>query len=287
MQRNMIEIFRKNISEESSTLSFGFAGREQCMPGHSFGPAKRAHYLIHFVIKGTGVFFSDDKKYVLKKGDMFLIRPGETTSYYADEEDPWEYAWVAFVGNDSVRVTENCGFAFSPVAAYPDCPELIQSIDDMICHMQSDVENEYYLLSRLYNIFYHLSRPVIDVQHLRGNELVRRTLNLIRNHYFEKLSIQWLADQVRIDRTYLYRMFKEELGVSPKEYLTQYRIRMATVMLSTSNQSIKEISYACGFADTSLFSSCFKKYLGFTPQQFRKIDGEQQLSFQMMEEDGT
>ena len=91
MQRNMIEIFRKNISGESSSLSFGFAGREQCMGSHSFGPAKRAHYLIHFIIKGKGVFFADEKKYVLKQRDMFLIRPGETTFYYADEEDPWEY----------------------------------------------------------------------------------------------------------------------------------------------------------------------------------------------------
>ena len=40
MQRNMIEIFRKNISGESSILSFGYAGREQCMGSHSFGPAR-------------------------------------------------------------------------------------------------------------------------------------------------------------------------------------------------------------------------------------------------------
>lgn len=215
---------------------------------------------------------------------MFLIRPGETTFYYADEEDPWEYAWVAFVGSDAAQITESCGFAYSPVATYPDSPELIESIDDIIRHMQSGDENDYYLLSRLYNIFYHLSRPVINTQNAYKNEIVRRTVGVIRSNYFEKLTIQWLADQVRVDRTYLYRLFKKEVGICPKEYLTQYRIRMATVMLSTTNQSIKEISYACGFTDTSLFSICFKKYLGFTPQQFRKIDGIQQLSFQMIED---
>ena len=215
---------------------------------------------------------------------MFLIRPGETTFYYADEVDPWEYAWVAFVGSDAAQITESCGFAYSPVATYPDSPELIESIDDIIHHMQTGDENDYYLLSRLYNIFYYLSKPVINTQNTYKNEIVRRTVNLIRSSYFEKLTIQWLADQVRVDRTYLYRLFKEEVGICPKEYLTQYRIRMATVMLSTTNQSIKEISYACGFTDTSLFSICFKKYLGFTPQQFRKIDGIQQLSFQMMDE---
>ena len=170
MQRNMIEIFRKNISGESSSLSFGFAGREQCMGSHSFGPAKRAHYLIHFIIKGKGVFFADEKKYVLKQRDMFLIRPGETTFYYADEEDPWEYAWVAFVGSDAAQITESCGFACSPVATYPDSPELIESIDDIIRHMQSGDENDYYLLSRLYNIFYHLSRPVINTHGRRDPE---------------------------------------------------------------------------------------------------------------------
>ena len=69
------------------------------------------------------------------------------------EVDPWEYAWVAFVGSDGAQITESCGFALQSRCHLSRFPELIESIDDIIHHMQTGDENDYYLLSRLYNIF--------------------------------------------------------------------------------------------------------------------------------------
>lgn len=73
-------------------------GYEECAPGHSFGPAYRRSYMIHYVTCGKGVFRSGGKEWKLKAGDAFFIAPGEEVFYQADEEDPWGYGWIGLQG---------------------------------------------------------------------------------------------------------------------------------------------------------------------------------------------
>ena len=81
-------------TENTTALRIYYCGREQCAPGHFWGPAIRPHYLLHVVLHGKGEFFYQEKKYELSAGDAFLIEPMQTHYYQADKEDPWEYAWV-------------------------------------------------------------------------------------------------------------------------------------------------------------------------------------------------
>ena len=88
----------KRSASEQSSLTVYFCGKEECQPGHYFGPAVRPHYLIHVILKGKGIFQKSGVTYTLKRGDAFLIPPMESTYYQADQEDPWSYAWVGFDG---------------------------------------------------------------------------------------------------------------------------------------------------------------------------------------------
>ena len=64
-------------------------GQEDCEPGHRFGPAVRPYVLIHFVMKGKGLFEARGQRYEVSAGQAFLIIPGEVTIYTADATDPW------------------------------------------------------------------------------------------------------------------------------------------------------------------------------------------------------
>ena len=66
-------------------------GVQRCGAHHSWGPAVRDHYLIHYITSGHGVFTSGGKTYSLSSGDGFLVTPSHVVSYVADEDDPWEY----------------------------------------------------------------------------------------------------------------------------------------------------------------------------------------------------
>ena len=58
-----------------------YSGYAQCGPLHCYGPASRPHYLIHFVVKGKGMYQVSGKKHYLTAGQGFLIEPGTQTFY--------------------------------------------------------------------------------------------------------------------------------------------------------------------------------------------------------------
>lgn len=114
---------------KSEELEFIQCGREQCRPGHGYGPAVRDHYLVHYVFKGKGRFYMGGKEYEIAQGGGFFIPPLTLTYYQADSETPWEYAWFGVNGSrakglyESVGVCEASRF-FSVLRPQPILPTL-------------------------------------------------------------------------------------------------------------------------------------------------------------------
>ncbi|MCD8026526.1 MAG: AraC family transcriptional regulator, partial [Clostridiales bacterium] len=91
------------------------------------------------------------------------------------------------------------------------------------------------------------------------------------NNYFDSEStVKRGADHVKVDRTYLFRLFKKETGSSIIDYINNKKISKAVVMLSDESVSVKDISVAIGFTDQMYFSKVFKKIKGVTPTEYRK-----------------
>ncbi|MFN2969298.1 helix-turn-helix domain-containing protein, partial [Escherichia coli] len=84
----------------------------------------------------------------------------------------------------------------------------------------------------------------------------------IQQHFSEGLQVVDIASQVAVSRVYLYQIFNETLGVSPKEYLTIFCITRATELLTLSQQSVEEVAECCGFKNPAAFSAIFKKRMG-------------------------
>lgn len=280
MPRNYIELFRTRTTNISTALTLCYAGKESCRPQHAFGPAARVHYLIHFVLRGKGRFTSKGTVYPLEKNQLFVIKPGETSYYIADEQDPWEYIWIAFTGSDVTSVLQNCGLLNdTPVADFSPEPRLLNALEDTITQLQGKNENEYALLGNLYTVFGCLASNYHNATHQCQNLYLKQALNFIHNNYSHHIQIRDIAEYLQIDRTYLYRLFMDELHIPPKKYLLKYQLKMALQLLTNSNLSIKEIAYTCGFTDPAAFSRLFSAEYGFTPSQFRLIDGDEVLSY--------
>ncbi len=280
MPRNFIELFRTRKANDSVSLVLCYAGKEYCLPGHFFGPASRAHYLIHFVLQGKGQFIINGNTYNLVANQLFVIKPGETSYYAADEKDPWEYIWIAFMGADVTMILQNCGLLDdSPVAFFSPEPKLINALEDIVNQLQQKQENDYALLGNLYTVFGCLSCNYHSAAQTCQNIYLKQALNFIHNNYSHHIQIADIAEYLKIDRTYLYRLFMDEFQMAPKKYLEQYQLKMALQLLSNSDMAIKEISYTCGFPDPTAFTKCFRASYGFTPRQVRKIDGDAVLSY--------
>ena len=101
-------------------------------------------------------------------------------------------------------------------------------------------------------------------------ETIKTAITYIREHYQEKIYIRDLASQIGLNEQYFCRFFKKAIGLSPVEYLNEYRIRQAIRLLKDSTLPITEISLECGYNNMGNFLREFRKYTGTTPLQYRK-----------------
>lgn len=100
---------------------------------------------------------------------------------------------------------------------------------------------------------------------------IRMVLKYIEEHYTDPIRLEDAALLVTLNPAYLSNIFKKETGENFVDYLNSYRIGQARELLKDSNLSINEIAYSTGFQDARYFSKLFKKYVGITPKDYRKI----------------
>ncbi|MCD7806543.1 MAG: AraC family transcriptional regulator, partial [Lachnospiraceae bacterium] len=117
-----------------------------------------------------------------------------------------------------------------------------------------------------------------------GNDYLQKAVLYIKNNYHKNITVQDIADYVGINRSYLYRLFMQEFSISPKNYIFDYRFHMATDLLSNTDMTVSAIALSCGFKDVSAFCSQFRKSTGFTPKQYRTIDGARQMTWKTVDD---
>lgn len=252
-----------------------YCGKEKCLPGHFFGPAVRPHFLIHFILSGQGRYLTADREYPVKTGEVFLICPGDVTYYEADQGDPWSYAWIAFNGHDAQELLGGRGLTEGQLIGQisSDKREMSERLLlDMVDQFEHACYDEIELLGYFYLIMSCLIMTENQKQKKYDMDYLEKAVDYIRHNYSYPIHIQDIARHVGIDRTYLYRIFIQYKDISPKQYLTDYRLLVAKDMLENTSYRITEIAFSCGFHDASSFSRVFSREEQMSPQQYRKIN---------------
>lgn len=101
------------------------------------------------------------------------------------------------------------------------------------------------------------------------NARLRTSVDYIRDHLDDDLSLKELAGRVQMSTYQFVRMFREGTGVPPHQYILRERVEMAKKMLADRNAPIVDIAAQLRFADQSHFGAVFKRLVGVTPSAFR------------------
>lgn len=248
-------------------------GYAQCGPLHSYGPAARPNYIIHYILEGKGSYQIGGHKYTLSQGQGFLIEPDTLTFYQADGQDPWTYLWIGFGGTKSHSLIRDIGLSSGQLtfhSTYGD--DLKQIVLDILKHTRSTTSNQYYLQGKLYEFISILTREIALGEHPETtgeNNYVQEAVTFIRSNYSRGINVSDIANHLNVNRSYLYTLFKHELGMSPKDFLTRFCISRAKEQLTLTELSIENIAHSCGYRDALVFSKAFKAQLGLTPTEYR------------------
>ena len=103
-----------------------------------------------------------------------------------------------------------------------------------------------------------------------GEDRLKVMMRYIQSHYMDKILLRDIAYAANISEREAMRTFRNNLNVTPFNYLMEYRLRMAMVRLSETSDSISRIAYDCGFCSSSYFGKEFRKYTGCTANEYRR-----------------
>jgi len=122
----------------------------------------------------------------------------------------------------------------------------------------------------LHAVTRRFERHVMKPPSLRYTDTIRKAIDYIKNHFPEKIKLQDIADSVYLSPTYFAKVFKEETGQTPGNFLNAVRIDAGKRLLSNTSASILEISERVGFENQGYFTRVFKKTEGLPPGLYRK-----------------
>lgn len=133
------------------------------------------------------------------------------------------------------------------------------------------ISNRRDILTSLNNRKEHVLETLPIANTLQNQQFIEKSIRIIEqnlnNIYFD--TQQW-CKELGIGRTSLFGQFKEITGMTPNDYLLNYKIKKAQIWLREEELTVAEIGYKLGYSDPGYFSRTFKKFTGQSPQQFRK-----------------
>lgn len=266
-----------NITD--GAVDYYYSGSMDCKPGHEHGPALRDHYLIHYIHHGKGIFETEGKTHFLSKHNGFLVSPGVRFYYMADEEEPWQYSWVAFKGERVEHFLQSAGLSRqNPVFRYDLDEQLTDCLTQINITKKNSSAGVQVKLTGLIYIFLSLlissaQREVTLSRPAGANKkelYVDQALDFIYKNYSRNIKIQDIARHLNIDRRYLSSLFNRQLGSTPHDMLIHFRMRKACELMTDRSLSVSDIARSVGYGDPLQFSKIFKKHQNMSPTKFRE-----------------
>lgn len=267
---NLISVDMPASNEQ--VLCINTFGHSVTAPSHTYGPAVRPYYLIHYVLEGKGEYQVEQNVYKLSAGQGFLIEPNRQTLYKADTDTPWSYIWIGFSGREADKIINSLGLSSQMPIFRCNEPEILQDcIFKMLYHERSTLKDSYYLISMFFLFLSTIASSNRDMYPIsENNSYAEHAIQYIRNHIAEPIQVEAVARYVGLNRTYFCKVFKEQTGFSPLKYIQNFRLTKAQHLLESSLLSVETIAYSCGYQCPESLIRIFHRKYGVSPAAYRK-----------------
>jgi len=226
--------------------------------GQNFSFISHIHRAFELYLQTGGVaeVVINKRTYILKAGQAVLIFPFQYHSYRAIENSVCDICIFSpglvpsYYGNGNFIPTDNLfTFAWSRKAA--DNPFLYRAIAYDICGQ------------------FETGRKYTERETLFSQDKVVSILLYVNAHYKQKCLLSDAAAAVGVDYAYISKLFKKSIGVSYNQYVNYLRVQESKRLLRSTEDTITEIAFECGFFSLRVFNRKFSEIEGMTPSAYR------------------
>ena len=268
---NQSEKRTARFDAELMVEAYQFQGVMQAFPSHF-----HEHYVIGFIERGKRRLRCKGQDYLTAPGDLLLFNPGDNHACEGRDGLPLDYRCIN-IGPDVMAKAAREIFgaeappAFcQPVVFHCDLIPDLRDLHTMILHGETGVKKQerfYFLLEQLLRDYAKTGIPAAE--DARRAE-VRAVADYLADHCGDPVSLDALGEIAGLSKYHLLRAFTKETGITPYSYLETLRIDRAKSLLKRGI-STAEVAQAAGFSDQSHFTNAFKRFIGLTPGQFRRV----------------
>lgn len=223
--------------------------------------------LIYFV-RGDASHIIEDRKYPLSRGDLVLVRPKKHHDIVFSSDREYERYNILFDLEAlglwrAAEVSER--FEVVSLAAEP----VIASVFTRMARYYEELPEEEFgeaAVHLLFTLFYDLSLLAADGGRAYAplHPMLSRALSYIRENLFTVRDVGEIAAALHVTESYLFRLFRKELGTGPKRYITEKRLVAAQSFIRLGRRP-SEVYLDCGFSDYTAFWRAYKKMFGVSP----------------------
>ena len=236
-------------------------------------PHRHDFYELLFYRSGAATLYCNDAKIQVHAGDLVVINKGELhamesaggTAYYYIRIHPDFFAELPF---DNIHIQKH-------IQNDETVKQAIYNLYEENCSNKPWCD--MMLKSHAYAMMAHLLRNYTlthsqkeSAQLTAKEQRMDIVLSYIDKHYTDKISTRKLAALCHLNESYFCRCFKKTTGKSVLDYITDYRIEKASILLKKSTDTIAAIAAQVGFDDVTYFGKRFKAVMDVSPMQFRK-----------------
>lgn len=259
--------------------------------GHLQEPVIRSNTFTLFqwiyCLEGQGEIIIRGRRSILSTGQMVLLYPHEPHSYHAVTPE-WRVHIIGFSGSCCMEILKTFKMCESGIYHFND-PDIFYSYFEKIMEIEGQAAEEQYrkrgkrqrsnspFLVELSKICYDFLLDLsLSAQFVSSSsptpesETVKSLIDYMSEHYSEPITLDDLAGQVQLSRSYISDLFRKETQQTIIQYLTNLRISQARIMLiGYPELRASEIGRRCGFENPSYFGETFKRIVGMTPIAYR------------------
>lgn len=230
-------------------------------------------FLMIYTVNGQGFLQTGDTELQLRQNEAVIIDCHSPHKYYS-LSDEWEFLWIHFNGISASAMFNiiyplNAVFAVRINNPY-EFEHRINKLVSGAC--RNNITGYTDISLRLHSLMNIICSSALEhISNLKSPDNdIGIVLDFIEGNYSEQITIDDMIKNIHISKYHFIRLFRRIMGITPYQYLTNYRINMSKTYLRTTNKTVSEIAQICGFLDTSNFITHFKKHTGQRPLQYRR-----------------
>ena len=248
------------------------AGHFFCMKNYHLRRENYNSLLITHIIDGTFTYVKDGRHFTAKAGDTVILDCYKPHEYYTS--DSFESIWIHISGSNSFELFQEIEKNDGSIVKCSD----IEHVKKLLFRIFNDIKSdnppsELEMSLDIYKLFIELLNPQSIKSKGKNNyeDNIQEVKDFITDNLNENLSVQKLADRIHMSASHFARVFKQQTGFSPYDFVLISRLNRAKDYLQKTDMSISQIAYNTGFNSESNFIYFFTKNTGLSPNKFRKL----------------